>query len=75
MLLILILAAVTLMVALCLIGFAVKAAKKDSVWKEMDENTPQTTKFEAKREAWVSEAASEGLRARGATAGTESQNG
>src|ERR1700739_334922 len=36
--LILILTALVLVVGACLIGFAVKAAKKDSVWKQVDED-------------------------------------
>jgi hypothetical protein len=70
MLLILILTAVTLTVGLCLIGLAVKAAKKDSVWEQVEDSEPRTTKVETKREAWLGEAgANEGLHARAAAAG------
>ena len=68
--LILILTAVVLVVGVCLIGFAVKAAKKDSVWEQVDENAPSPSKLETKREAWIGETtASEELQARGAAAG------
>ena len=70
MLLILILTAVTLTVGLCLIGLAVKAAKKDTVWEQVDDDHPRTANVETKREAWLGEAgANEGLRARAAAAG------
>jgi hypothetical protein len=70
MLLILILTAVTLVVGFCLIGFAVKAAKKETVWEQIEDNTSPPTKIDANREAWVSETATnEGLRARAAAAG------
>lgn len=70
MLLILILTAVVLVVGACLIGFAVKAAKKDSVWEQVDESAPTQTKAAAKREAWLGgEAAVEELHARAAAAG------
>lgn len=68
--LILILTALVLVVGACLIGFAVKAAKKDSVWQQVDENAPTQTKVATKREAWLSgEAAVEELHARAAAAG------
>ena len=70
--LILILTALVLVVGACLIGFAVKAAKKDSVWKQVDENAPTQTNVATKREAWLggeAAAANEGLRAQVAAAG------
>ena len=76
MLLILILTAVTLTVGLCLIGFAVKAAKKDSLWEQVEDSEPRTANVETKREAWLGEGGSnERLHARAAAAaGTESRN-
>lgn len=72
MLLILILAGVTLAVGLCLIGFAVKAAKKDSVWEQVEEAAPRAVKREPQGEEWHGAAApNEGLRARATAAGAE----
>jgi hypothetical protein len=70
MLLILILTAVTLTVGLCLVGFAVKAAKKETVWEQMEETAPRPTKREPPAEEWDREASpKEGLRVRAAAAG------
>lgn len=74
--LILILTAVVLVVGVCLIGFAVKAAKKDSVWEQVDENAPRPSKMETKREAWVGQAsANEELQTRAAAAGGKNDGG